>query len=143
MARTPQTRRMHTPAAQPRHARPRLRNSRKWARESEAFLTRYPFCVLCLSRGKVNEGATQHALETQRNLVVDHIAPHKDDLDLFWDILNWQTLCRYPCHDKAKRHFDLTDGTRDGWFQLLREQPGTNLLSEANTPEHIMWGVSW
>ncbi|WP_325053203.1 HNH endonuclease [Paenibacillus algicola] len=30
--------------------------------------------------------------------VVDHIKPHKRNMHLFWDRLNWQALCK-ACHD--------------------------------------------
>ena len=31
--------------------------------------------------------------------VVDHIIPHKGDMDIFWDEDNWQPLCK-RCHDQ-------------------------------------------
>lgn len=34
--------------------------------------------------------------------VVDHITPHKGDMDLFWDPDNWQGLC-IPCHNITKQ----------------------------------------
>ena len=34
--------------------------------------------------------------------VVDHVTPHKGDLDLFWNRSNWQSLCK-TCHDSAKQ----------------------------------------
>ena len=33
--------------------------------------------------------------------VVDHIKPHKGDMELFWDSSNWQPLCKM-CHDSIK-----------------------------------------
>jgi 5-methylcytosine-specific restriction endonuclease McrA len=37
-----------------------------------------------------------------RNLVADHIRPHRGDEALFWDRANLQCLCK-PCHDSAKK----------------------------------------
>ena len=57
-------------------------NSR-WARASKAFLAEHPVCAVC------GAPATE----------VDHIIPHKKDMDLFWDSNNWQALC-HSCHSK-------------------------------------------
>ena len=37
--------------------------------------------------------------------VVDHIVPHKGDYDRFYDVSNWQSLCRY--HHNAKTYKEL------------------------------------
>ncbi len=37
-----------------------------------------------------------------RNLVADHVRPHRGDAGLFWDEGNVQTLCK-TCHDGAKQ----------------------------------------
>lgn len=34
--------------------------------------------------------------------VVDHVTPHKGDQALFWDPVNWQSLCK-RCHDSIKQ----------------------------------------
>jgi 5-methylcytosine-specific restriction enzyme A len=34
--------------------------------------------------------------------VVDHVVPHKGDLELFWDQSNWQGVCK-ACHDSSKK----------------------------------------
>jgi hypothetical protein len=31
--------------------------------------------------------------------VVDHIIPHRGDMELFWDESNWQSMCE-PCHNR-------------------------------------------
>lgn len=77
----------------------------KWARASRLFLKTYkPFknhpdkrlkdivglCVYCMQSGKTTPAA-----------VVDHIVPHKGDIELFWDESNWQPLCKH-CHDSIK-----------------------------------------
>lgn len=37
--------------------------------------------------------------------VVDHIKPHKGDMEVFWDLSNWQGLCE-PCHNKKTARED-------------------------------------
>jgi 5-methylcytosine-specific restriction protein A len=54
-------------------------------------LAEHPLCAFCLI-GEVIEPAT----------VVDHIKPHKGDVDLFHDPCNLQSLCA-PCHDRDKK----------------------------------------
>ncbi|MBB3523095.1 HNH endonuclease [Rhizobium sp. BK456] len=53
-----------------------------------------PLCEFCL----ITEDIT--AAE-----VVDHIKSHKGDLELFYDSLNLQSLCKH-CHDSAKQMID-------------------------------------
>jgi 5-methylcytosine-specific restriction protein A len=55
----------------------------KWKASRVAYLAKYPVCRSC---GRLAE-------------VVDHIKPHRGDVKLFWDINNWQPLCKV-CHDK-------------------------------------------
>jgi len=63
----------------------------KWRRSRAMFLARNPLCVKCMREGK-RVPAT----------VVDHIVPHRGDRRLFWDINNWQSLC--------KNHHDIKTG---------------------------------
>lgn len=37
-----------------------------------------------------------------RQMVADHVRPHRGDAALFWDRGNLQCLCK-PCHDGAKQ----------------------------------------
>jgi len=38
-------------------------------------------------------------------MIVDHIIPHKGDMDLFWNKANWQSLCeRHHNIKSAKGH---------------------------------------
>lgn len=60
----------------------------KWKLARDSFLRRNPLCVYCARDDRV-EPAT----------VVDHIIPHKGDMQLFWDKGNWQSLCKTH-HDK-------------------------------------------
>lgn len=41
-------------------------------------------------------------------MLVDHIIPHKGDMELFWDRNNWQAMAK-ECHDKKT-------ATEDGGF---------------------------
>lgn len=70
---------------------------RRWQSVSKAYLANHPFCVRCL----------ENKLYT-RSEVVDHIIPHKGDMELFWDKNNWQALCK-TCHDRKT-------ATEDGGF---------------------------
>lgn len=51
-----------------------------WHRARTQFLREHPLC-------KCGAVATE----------VDHIVPHKGNLALFWDVGNWQALCK-RCH---------------------------------------------
>ena len=66
--------------------------SSKWRQAREGFLKANPTCAIC------NAPAT----------VVDHIAPHKGNKQLFWDRSNWQQICA-PCHNRKT-------ATHDGGF---------------------------
>lgn len=60
----------------------------EWRRARLMYLKRNPLCVECMSTGHVT--AAQE---------VDHITPHNGNPKLFWDSLNWQSLCK-PCHSR-------------------------------------------
>lgn len=59
----------------------------KWRQARLAFLDNNPLCVMCQSQGLL-VAAT----------VVDHIIPHRGNQARFWDMTNWQALCK-SCHD--------------------------------------------
>jgi len=58
----------------------------KWQQAGKGWLGKHPLCVHCQEQGRV-VAATD----------VDHIVPHKGDMQLFWDRTNWQSLC-HSCH---------------------------------------------
>ena len=60
----------------------------RWQKASKKYLISHPFCAECLRHG-VHKAAE----------VVDHIKPHKGNKKLFWDVSNWQPLCK-QCHDR-------------------------------------------
>ena len=71
----------------------KLYNS-QWVKQRKYYLNTYPLCVMCEAQGKLNAAT-----------VVDHIIPHKGNEQLFWDIHNWQPLCK-PHHDRDKQRIE-------------------------------------
>ncbi|MCO3773892.1 HNH endonuclease signature motif containing protein [Pseudomonas aeruginosa] len=69
----------------------------RWQQARARFLAKHPLCRLCSDAGKVVE-ATE----------VDHIIPHRGDMELFWQESNWMALCKV-CHSKKT-------ATEDGGF---------------------------
>ena len=63
----------------------------KWEQARMAYLRVHPLCVLCMAKGKT------HVAQ-----VVDHVVPHRGNMDRFWDSTNWQSLCR-SCHNSTKQ----------------------------------------
>ncbi|MFA5130466.1 MAG: HNH endonuclease [Patescibacteria group bacterium] len=57
-----------------------------WHKARTRYLQEHPICVIC-EQSKHIEPATE----------VDHIIPHKQDEQLFWNEDNWQALCS-KCH---------------------------------------------
>ncbi len=62
----------------------------RWRVARAGHLQAHPLCVHCLAADPPRTAAAT---------VVDHITPHKGDMELFWDTANWQGLCK-PCHDR-------------------------------------------
>jgi len=60
----------------------------RWRAARIRYLRKHPLCVLCLNAGKASAAT-----------VVDHIIPHRGNQQLFWDMTNWQALCK-SCHDQ-------------------------------------------
>ena len=67
----------------------------RWRKARLLFLTRNPLCNECGKEGRLISAN-----------VVDHIIDHKGDLNKFWDINNWQSLCK-RCHDKKTINTNL------------------------------------
>lgn len=78
-----------------------------WRKVAARYLLDNPSCVMCKKEGYV--------VPSQ---VVDHITPHKGDKKLFWDINNWQALCKKH-HDNDKLIMErvgfLNTIGADGW----------------------------
>lgn len=71
----------------------------KWRKLRLAFLLRHPLCAFCNTKGRTTQAT-----------VVDHIIPHKGDHRLFWDVSNWQSLCK-KCHDSDKKIIEGRGGS--------------------------------
>lgn len=78
--------------------------SYRWQQASAGWLRAHPLCVHCEREGRV-VAATE----------VDHIVPHKGDMDIFWDAYGerhpgagWMSLCK-SCHSTKT-------ATEDGGF---------------------------
>ncbi len=63
-------------------------SSTRWRTARQSFLKSNPLCAECERKGKLTSAT-----------VVDHKIDHKGDLDKFWDVSNWQPLCK-QCHDR-------------------------------------------
>ena len=62
-----------------------------WDKARAAHLREHPGCAMCEREGRYTSAT-----------VVDHIAPHRGDPNLFWNTTNWQSLCK-PHHDSDKQ----------------------------------------
>ena len=60
----------------------------EWRRARAQYLKDFPLCCVCEPAGRITEAT-----------VVDHKTPHRGNQVLFWDVANWQALCK-PCHDR-------------------------------------------
>lgn len=58
----------------------------QWRKARTGWLRKHPLCAACEVKGILTAASE-----------VDHIKPHRGDKLLFWDRLNWQSLCK-PCH---------------------------------------------
>lgn len=77
----------------------------RWQQARDGWLRNHPICVHCELEGRIN----------RFDLEVDHIIPHKGNMDLFWDVYGerypgagWQTLCSH--------HHGIKTATEDGGF---------------------------
>jgi 5-methylcytosine-specific restriction protein A len=71
----------------------------EWQRYRLQFIADHPLCAI---RG---DGCTLAAE------VVDHIAPHRGDMALFWDINDHQSACMH-CHNVHKQRQEAMQRTR-------------------------------
>ena len=69
----------------------RLYDNMRWRKVRQMVLNDEPLCRMCLSINRTSPAT-----------VADHIKPHKNDINLFYDRDNLQSLCA-PCHDSAKK----------------------------------------
>ena len=73
----------------------RLYDSPRWRRLRSWHLAKEPLCRLCKAVGRITAAT-----------VVDHIEPHKNRLELFFDDTNLQSVCK-SCHDNSKQLQEL------------------------------------
>lgn len=71
-----------------------------WQKARLHHLSQHPWCEHCLQKG-LRTPATD----------VDHIIPHKGDMELFWDTHNWQSLCK-SCHSRKTITEDMGEWGR-------------------------------
>lgn len=71
----------------------------RWQCAREKYLQTHPLCTCA---------ECQQRLVPLPADVVDHIIPHRGDMTLFWDKLNWQAM-NHVCHNKKT-------ATEDGGF---------------------------
>lgn len=72
----------------------------RWQKARRAFLINNPLCRYCQEVDRVTAAT-----------VVDHVTPHRGDMNLFWDESNWQPLCA-PCHSGRKQREESEAGYR-------------------------------
>ena len=65
----------------------------KWRKLRSRFLNANPLCAICQESGRVTAAT-----------IVDHIVPHKGDMEKFWNG-PFQALCK-PCHDSHKKRME-------------------------------------
>lgn len=75
----------------------RLYTSKRWRKLRRTQLDQFPLCQMCAKHGRV-EPAT----------VVDHVDPHRGDMDKFW-YGKLQSLCKH-CHDSHKKRLENGGG---------------------------------
>jgi 5-methylcytosine-specific restriction protein A len=64
----------------------------KWQKARAKYLRDNPWCAVCLT-------VNRYTVAT----IVDHIKAHRGSEELFWNVHNWQSLC--------KTHHDIKTGT--------------------------------
>lgn len=64
----------------------RLYDTAQWKQLRLIHLDRHPLCIRCNNLGYIKPAKD-----------VDHVIPHKGDLNLFYDMNNLQSLCK-SCH---------------------------------------------
>lgn len=78
-----------------------------WLRMRKLKLSEQPLCARCNQLGVTTQAT-----------VVNHIKPHKGDVNLFHDYSNIEGVCA-PCHDgviKREERNKMPKVSLDGWF---------------------------
>lgn len=74
--------------------------SARWQRERRLFLAAHPLCGECQRHQRLAAAS-----------VVDHVIPHRGDIERFWDQDGWQPLCA-TCHSRKTAAEDGGFGNR-------------------------------
>jgi 5-methylcytosine-specific restriction protein A len=85
----------------------------RWKRARAERLSAHPLCMKCQQQGLTTAAS-----------VVDNIKPHRGDAALFWDPLNFQSLC--------KPHHDATKQREEELGQII----GTEVTGRPRDPKH-------
>ena len=72
---------------------------RRWQEERAGWLRQHPLCGDRLIGNSDEHSLCLKLKRITAAQVVDHIIPHRGDMELFWNNTNWQSLCD-PCHNK-------------------------------------------
>lgn len=89
----------------------RLRATYRYTRMRRVYLRDNQLCAECTRQHRTS-------LATE----IDHIVPAHRAIHLFWDVTNWQALCK-PCH-KAKSEREGVNGASPqvrAWRKLARQ----------------------
>ena len=78
----------------------------KWRKARSQFLRANPLCASCLAQGV-----------TTPAIVVDHIIPHRGDMAIFWNVLNWQPLCAHHHNVKTIKETNGALQLEGGWTE--------------------------
>ena len=73
-----------------------------WERAAAAFKRQHPMCGDRAGSRPPVMSACHDAGRATVAVAVDHVTPHRGDPALFWDVANWQSLCR-SCHSAKTR----------------------------------------
>lgn len=79
----------------------------EWRKWRDEFLGNNQLCVHCLKENRITAAR-----------VVDHIVPHKGDMQLFNDRNNWQALCK-SCHNRKTATED-----KGAWLPVVKAGRG-------------------
>lgn len=80
---------------------PHLYNTRRYRKARKQYLVEHPLCRMCAEEG--------HDTMAQE---LDHVEQHHGDPVKFWDVSNWQGLCRL--HHRSIKASMERGGKRQG-----------------------------
>lgn len=111
----------HQPSLKKRRSSTQRGYGYRWQKARGAYLVKHPLCAECARQDRIR-AATE----------VDHIIPHKNDPELFWDEDNWQGLC-HPCHSIKTAREDGGFG-RSTMTPAFLQRPGKPLVLVCGPP---------